>query len=136
MSDIACVGALVRDAEGRLLLVQRAAEPARGTWSLPGGRVEPGERRRDACRREVREETGLLVEVGRHVGTVRREAPGGHTYVIDDFECEPVGGALQAGTDAADARWVGEQRMRALPLSPLLWQTLVEWGQVSSSSAG
>jgi ADP-ribose pyrophosphatase YjhB (NUDIX family) len=132
---IACVGALVRDPGRRLLLVLRAREPARGTWSLPGGRVEPAESTADACAREVLEETGLIVEVGRHVGRVERSGVGGTTYVIDDYECEVVGGRLAAGTDAADARWLSEEQMRDLPLSPLLWQTLAEWGEVSSSTA-
>ena len=135
MVDIACVGALVRDPDGRLLLVQRTHEPARGTWSLPGGRVEPSETPADACAREVLEETGLVVGVGRHVGRVERPGPGGTTYVIDDYECAVVGGRLVAGSDASDARWVSEEHMRELSLSPLLWETLAEWGQVSSSTA-
>jgi ADP-ribose pyrophosphatase YjhB (NUDIX family) len=135
MVAIACVGALVRDPGRRLLLVLRAREPARGTWSLPGGRVEPSETTAHACAREVLEETGLIVEVGRHVGRVERSGVGSTTYVIDDYECEVVGGSLAAGTDAADARWLSEEQMRDLPLSPLLWQTLAEWGEVSSSTA-
>ena len=134
MVAIACVGALVRDPDGRLLLVQRAQEPARGTWSLPGGRVEPSETTTDACAREVLEETGLVVEVGRHVGRVRRPGPGGTTYVIDDYECVVVGGTLAPGTDAADARWLSEAQLRDVPLSPLLWETLAEWGEISSST--
>src|SRR4051812_35800604 len=50
---VPCVGAVVTDAEGRLLLVQRANEPGRGLWSIPGGRVEPGETARQAVVREV-----------------------------------------------------------------------------------
>lgn len=135
VADVACVGALVRSSQDLILVVLRAQPPAQGTWSLPGGRVEPGESREQACVREVLEETGLVVRVQRHVGRVRREGPAGTTYVIDDYACEPVGGRLSAATDAADARWVTETEMQTLTLSPLLWQTLSEWGEVSCSSA-
>ena len=134
MTTVACVGALVRDPEGRLLVVLRSHEPAAGTWSLPGGRVEPGETRQQACVREVREETGLDVLVGRHVGTVERDGPAGTTYVIDDYACDVLGGELRAGTDAAAVEWVDEARLRELPLSPLLRETLLEWGEIRTSA--
>ena len=65
---IRCVGALVHDSNGRLLLVRRANPPGEGMWSIPGGRVEPGETDEAAVTREVAEETGLSVTVGRLVG--------------------------------------------------------------------
>ena len=60
---IRCIGALIFDPRGRLLLVKRANEPGRGLWSLPGGRVAEGETDHSAVRREVFEETGLTVTV-------------------------------------------------------------------------
>src|SRR6187200_2672799 len=60
MERIRCVGGIVRY-DGRLLLVRRGREPARGTWSVPGGHVEPGESDLEATAREVLEETGLVV---------------------------------------------------------------------------
>jgi 8-oxo-dGTP diphosphatase len=90
---IRCVGALVYDAQGRLLLVQRANDPGRGRWSLPGGKVEPGETDAAAVVREVREETGLVVTPGRLVGMVARPAPHG-VFEIHDYFCEVIGGAL------------------------------------------
>jgi 8-oxo-dGTP diphosphatase len=129
---IPCVGAIVRDDKGRLLVVQRGHPPAAGTWTLPGGRVEPGETHERACVRELLEETGLSVEVGRRVGQVERNAPGGDTYVIDDYACRVIGGALRAGDDAADARFVTDSELAGLPLAPLLWETLLEWGEIGA----
>jgi ADP-ribose pyrophosphatase YjhB (NUDIX family) len=74
---VPCVGALVYDDAGRILLVRRANPPAQGLWSVPGGRVEAGEDGPRAVVREVAEETGLVVVAGRLVGSVLRDAPDG-----------------------------------------------------------
>lgn len=125
---VPCVGAVVRDGEGRLLLVRRARPPAAGTWSLPGGRVEPGEDDSAAVVREVREETGLEVAVGGLVGTVQRHAGADIVYVINDYFCEAVGGTLRAGDDAREVRWCTPAEVRGLPTSPQLVETLETWG--------
>ena len=85
---IPCVGGIVRHG-GRLLLVKRGREPARGTWSVPGGRVEAGETDEQATAREVLEETGLRVVVGELVGTVERDAPAGGVYVDQRLRLPP-----------------------------------------------
>lgn len=134
-----CVGGIVLDERGRLLLVLRGQEPARGTWSVPGGRVEPGESDDTATAREVREETGLEVRVGRLVGTVERDAPGGGVYVIHDYLCTPAPGAaldaVHGGDDADDADWFTADEVRALATSPGLVAALEEW-QVLPSGFG
>ena len=126
-ATIPCVGAVVRDGDGRILLVLRSHPPAAGSWSLPGGRVEPGETEAAAVIREVAEETGLRVEVGRLIGTVERDAGPNLTYVIEDYECTVTGGRLKPGDDAADVRWCGPDEVRSLPTSPLLVETLESW---------
>lgn len=114
--------------EGRLLVVRRGHEPAAGLWSVPGGRLEAGEDAATAAAREVREETGLDVEVGALVGRVEREGLGGVVYVIDDLACTLAGpDAPVAGDDAAEVRWVTRAELAALPLAPLLLETLEEW---------
>ena len=132
---IRCVGAIVRDSAGRVLLVQRAHDPGRGLWSIPGGRVEPGESDATALRRELLEETGLTVQVGPLVGSVERPAPDG-VYLIFDYACEAVGGTLQAGDDAADAGWFDGPAFAALhnagSLTTQLADTLREWGVAPS----
>ena len=123
-----CVGAIVTDAAGRLLLIRRGHEPGKGLWSLPGGRVEPGETDEQAVVREVREETGLAVAPGRLVGSVRRAAPGGRVFDIRDYAASVTGGSLAAGDDADDARWVDQAEFGALPLTDGLAEVLAGWG--------
>lgn len=122
-TPIPCAGAVVRDERGRLLLVRRGFEPARGTWSLPGGRIEPGETPAEAAAREVREETGLVVRIGELLRTV---ALG--DYLVHDFAAVVVGGELAAGDDATDVRWVSADQRRALTLSPGLAEELTRMG--------
>lgn len=103
-SAIRCVGGIVHDELGRLLLVQRGHPPAVGAWSLPGGRVEPGETDEQAVARELAEETGLLVAADGLCGQVRR-AHGELLYEIYDYWCRVVGGHLRSGDDAAQVAW-------------------------------
>lgn len=129
---VPCVGAVVHDADGRLLLVRRGQETAKGSWSVPGGRVEPGEDDATATAREVLEETALHVHVGRHVGSVERDAPDGSVYVIADYACTPVDpadtSAVAAGDDAAAVGWFTPAQVRALDCVPGLVVALEEWG--------
>jgi len=124
---IRCVGAVVRDSGQHLLLVRRAHAPGRGLWSLPGGHVEPGETDEQAVAREVLEETALTVDVGRHLGSVTRTAPGGAVFEIHDYACRVVHGTVQAGGDATDARWCDSLEFAALPLVEGLLEVLVDW---------
>ena len=125
---IPCVGAIVHDDAGRLLLVQRGHDPEAGRWSLPGGRVEPGESDAEALAREMREETGLIVTAGPLVGAVER--PGGAGTVLDirDYAATVTGGQLTAGDDAAAARWVAPADVTSLPLTTGLAGALRAWG--------
>jgi 8-oxo-dGTP diphosphatase len=127
--SIPCVGAIVQDAAGRILLVRRANPPAQGTWSIPGGRVEPGESAEAAVVRELAEETGLRGALVREVGTVQRPALGGGTYVIRDFLMHVADGeVLRAGDDALDAGWFSGPDVATIETSPGLRETLVGWG--------
>lgn len=129
---IPCVGGIVHDEAGRLLLVRRGTPPAQGTWSVPGGRVEAGESDAEATAREVLEETGLPVVVGRLVGTVERDAPAGGVYVINDYLCVAAPGAdvtaVRGGDDAADARWFTREEVHRLVTAPGVVEALVGWG--------
>ncbi|HET6706834.1 NUDIX hydrolase [Amycolatopsis sp.] len=126
-TTIRCVGGIAFDPQGRLLLIRRANDPGSGQWSLPGGRVEPGETDKEAVVREVFEETGLDVIPGTLVGSVRRGP-----FEIFDYACEVRSGVLTAGDDASEARWSDAADLAALEaggeLVELLFVTLREWG--------
>jgi 8-oxo-dGTP diphosphatase len=125
---IPCVGAIVKDGRGRLLLIQRGHEPGAGLWSLPGGRVEPGETGEQAVVREIREETGLDVVCDRLVGSVARDGLDGAVLDIRDYAVTITGGELAAGDDAADARWVSPAELAGLPVTGGLVEALTAWG--------
>jgi ADP-ribose pyrophosphatase YjhB (NUDIX family) len=103
------VGAVVVE-QGRVLLVQRGTEPAKGQWSIPGGLIDVGESLREAVAREVLEETGLVVEPLELIELLDRIHRDGervrYHYVIADYLCRVVGGELLAGSDADAVRWV------------------------------
>lgn len=132
---VLAVGAIVT-VERHLLLVTRENPPAKGQWTVPGGRVESGETMTEAVVREVAEETGLAVECGSLVGWVERIGPGLH-FVIFDFLASPVstaaGGELRrppltAGDDAGEARWVPFGELATMDLVPGLRDFLSDHG--------
>ena len=125
---IPCVGAIVRDGQGRLLLIQRGHDPEAGRWSLPGGRVEPGETDAQALAREMLEETGLVVTPGPLIGAVERPGTGDTVLDIRDYAATVTGGTLAAGDDAADARWVAPGDLTSFPLTTGLAAILGSWG--------
>ena len=99
------MGALIFEGDS-ILLVERAGEPLKGYWSLPGGLVETGESIEDAVRREVREETGLLVELLSRFDIferIMRDAEGRaeYHYVLVDYICRVVEGRPRPATTSA-----------------------------------
>jgi ADP-ribose pyrophosphatase len=122
------VGVLIKD-DDRYLLIKRATEPDAGLWSVPGGMVELGERAADAAKREAQEETGLEVEIVEVLGVVDKIVEGDENrikfhFVIVDYLAYPVGGSLEASSDALDARWVKPADFWDCEMSPTLMELL------------
>ena len=122
------VGAvIVRD--GQVLLVQRANEPSRGRWSIPGGIVELGETLAQAAVREVAEECQIQIVPGRVLSTfdlIQRDAQGRilYHYVLIDLLASYVSGEPVADTDAQQVRWVREDEFETLDIVPRLLPVL------------
>jgi ADP-ribose pyrophosphatase YjhB (NUDIX family) len=119
------VGAVVVK-DSKVLLVRRGREPLKGHWSLPGGLIEVGESLEAGVVREVKEETGLIVEPIELVELLDRIHRDGdrvrYHYVIADYLCRVTGGELQAADDADEARWVERTEWNshgALALDPI-----------------
>jgi 8-oxo-dGTP diphosphatase len=116
------VGGVVVE-NGRALIVKRAHEPRKGEWSLPGGLVELGETLIEAARREIKEETGLDVEVGEVIEVFDRvhrlDGRIQYHFVIVDYLCRPIGGTLQAGDDAEGVAWVTADEIAAFGVNDI-----------------
>jgi ADP-ribose pyrophosphatase YjhB (NUDIX family) len=129
------VGAVVVDRSGRVLLIQRAREPAAGSWTVPGGRVEQGESYEAAVLRELREETGLEARV---VGNLGCETVVAHgvKYSIHEQLLVPVDDSPpRAGDDACDVRWASMSDVAALAVGTAMVAVL-ERGVARARSLG
>jgi ADP-ribose pyrophosphatase YjhB (NUDIX family) len=117
------VGAIVLTGDGRVVLVRRAQPPREGEWSLPGGVLELGETLTAGVAREVREETGLDVEVGPLVDAfehVSRDEDGRvqYHYVVLDYLCRVRGGVARASTDVSDVALADPRDLAPYDLRP------------------
>jgi 8-oxo-dGTP diphosphatase len=117
VETILAASAVICDEAGRVLLMLRGREPQRGRWSVPGGKVEPGETLEQAAAREALEETGLRVRIGQELWWLTVPVGDGRIYEVHDFAATITGGTLVPGDDAADARWVGWAELATLPLT-------------------
>jgi 8-oxo-dGTP diphosphatase len=103
-----------------VLLIRRGTPPRLGEWSLPGGRIDPGERAVDAALRELREETGVEAEITGLIDVVDGLFPeAGRHYVLIDYAARWVSGEPVAGDDALEARFVALDEI----------ESLIEWSE-------
>ena len=103
-----------------VLLIRRGTPPRQGQWSLPGGRIEAGERAVDAALRELREETGVEATITGLIDVVDGLFPeAGRHYVLIDYAARWVSGEPVAGDDAMEARFVALDQVA----------TLIDWSE-------
>lgn len=118
-APVPCVGVVCLRGDS-VLLIRRGTPPRQGEWSLPGGRIEPGERAVDAALRELREETGVEAQITGLIDVVDGLFPeAGRHYVLIDYAARWVSGEPVAGDDAAEARFVALDEVG----------TLVDWSE-------
>lgn len=116
------MGAIIVQAE-RILLVRRSNPPLQGEWSIPGGLVETGETTKEAIVREVREETGLEIEVVRLAEVFERilrdrESRVQYHFVLIDYLCQVIAGEACAASDVSEVRWVKTDQLEKLAVAP------------------
>jgi 8-oxo-dGTP diphosphatase len=120
-SPLVGVGAAIFRGE-EVLLVRRGQEPAKGSWSLPGGLVELGEGLEAALKREIWEETGLVVRILGVSAVLERiyrddddHIP--YHYVLIDFACDYLSGEVRPASDITAARFVSLNGLDDFPLA-------------------
>lgn len=119
-----------------VLMIKRGQAPAQGLWSIPGGKLEPGETLAEACRREVEEETGLLIEVQQIAAVVERKQEGFH-YVIVDFLAvlaDASGTEPTPQTDVSEAKWIAIDDLPNYPIVEGLHEIIIRSFRVSNGN--
>ena len=100
-----------------VLLVRRKNDPGCGQWALPGGFMDADEPPEETARREVEEETGVAITSLKFAVLFHRPDPDGLADLVIAYRAEAASGALCAGDDAGDARWVGNEELDGLPVA-------------------
>jgi 8-oxo-dGTP diphosphatase len=104
VSEVEAAGGLVIDDDGRVAVVHR---PRYDDWSLPKGKLDPGEDFEQAALREVEEETGIRAELGREVGSTRYEDRKGRQKVVRYWVMRPLEvGQFEPNDETDELRWI------------------------------
>jgi ADP-ribose pyrophosphatase YjhB (NUDIX family) len=118
----------------RILVVKRENDPGKGLWSIPGGLLEVGETIREGVKRELREETGLDVEVVELLDVIDNITcdEAGRVcfhYVLIDFLCRVTRGELTPDTDVKEVQWVRVDDLEKIPTTRTLMRLLKKMGE-------
>jgi ADP-ribose pyrophosphatase YjhB (NUDIX family) len=116
----------------RVLLIKRGREPNIGLWTLPGGRIEPGETPKECARRELREELGVTVGPLSPVATV---AAAGYRLAV--FAAQGFSGQITPSSEVAQFRWATHAQAALLPTTSGLDEVLAQaWQRASKDGRG
>lgn len=115
--------------DGHVLIATRTQPPANALWSLPGGKVEPGETLEEAALRELGEEVGVAARIlgfNRHVEIIHREPSGrvSHHFVVASFVGQYLSGDPTPGPEAGEVRWADPANLGGLPTTRGLGEVL------------
>ena len=110
MREFACDGIIIQN--NKILLIRRAADPGKGQWAIPGGRIDQHEDALSCLKREMKEETNLDVEPLAFVGLYSDPKRDSRGIIAAAYLCKVTGGELKAGDDAGEANWFS---LEALP---------------------
>ena len=118
---IVAVAAVAVNAKGQFLLVRRGKDPGKGTWGIPGGVVELGERLEDAVKREIMEETGVAVDPLDRITILDRVYPDEEGrirfhYIIVEYLCRAEDVIPRASDDVDSAVWITLEEAKTFPL--------------------
>ena len=132
---ILAAAAIVINERDEVLLIRRGHAPSKGKWSLPGGSVQPAETPDQAALREVREESGLEVEISTELWRITVALPPAHEFDLVGFLANYSGGEPVAADDAELARWITPAEFESLETTPRLANLLAAagWPRVSEN---
>ena len=112
MRPFACDGILIEN--GKILLIRRVAEPFKGMWAIPGGRIEDDETAEECLVREMEEETGLNVEPVKLTGIYSDPKRDPRLVIAAAYLVRRTGGKEKAGDDAGETKWFDLERLPEL----------------------
>ncbi|MEM0085343.1 MAG: NUDIX hydrolase [Candidatus Methanomethylicia archaeon] len=122
---------------GRILLIKRAAEPNKGLWTIPGGKVKLGENIKDALKREILEETKLEVEVldleDIYELIIKDDEKVKYHYIILDYRVKRISGEPMPSTDALDVKWFSKKELENIETTETtkkLLEKLIDRGEI------
>jgi 8-oxo-dGTP pyrophosphatase MutT (NUDIX family) len=119
----ACAAVILDPTRQSVLLTRRSDN---GLWCLPGGAMDPGESAAEACAREVLEETGLVVRVGR-LDRIIEYADGNRRQGLTlSFEAEPIGGELGLSDETTEVGYFSPEQMKAMDVMEPIYERVAD----------